>query len=75
MSSTSSNARHAKLATTRSPRDFRAKDLLRSGASAIETAYELGYSDPAHFTRAFRRWSGRTPREWRQNNLGSKQAT
>lgn len=53
---------------------MRASDLLRSGASATETGLELGYSDPAHFTRAFRRWTGMTPREWRQNNLGSKQA-
>jgi AraC-like DNA-binding protein len=43
----------------------RATNLLGAGASAIETAYELGYSDPAHFTRAFRRWTGRTPRDWR----------
>jgi len=26
----------------------------------------LGYSDPAHFTRAFARWTGTTPRTYRQ---------
>ncbi|HET8730664.1 MAG TPA: AraC family transcriptional regulator [Moraxellaceae bacterium] len=25
----------------------------------------LGYSDPANFTRAFRQWTGKAPREWR----------
>ena len=30
-----------------------------------EVAYELGYSDPAHFTRAFQRWMNETPRNWR----------
>lgn len=44
----------------------RASELLQGGAGATETAYELGYSDPAHFTRAFRSWTGKTPREWRR---------
>lgn len=44
----------------------RARDLLRKGAGATEVAYELGYSDPAHFSRAFRRWAGQAPRDWRQ---------
>lgn len=26
-----------------------------------EIAYRVGYSDPAHFTRAFRRWTGESP--------------
>ena len=32
--------------------------------SAIEIAFLLGYSDAAHFTRAFRRWTGMTPRDY-----------
>ena len=26
----------------------------------------LGYLNPANFTRAFKNWTGMTPREWRQ---------
>src|SRR5262249_4051180 len=32
----------------------------------IEVALDLGYSDQAHFDRAFVRWTGLTPREFRQ---------
>ncbi|MDJ0950219.1 MAG: AraC family transcriptional regulator ligand-binding domain-containing protein [Alphaproteobacteria bacterium] len=32
-----------------------------------DIAMELGYSDSAHFTRAFKRWAGITPREYRSH--------
>lgn len=32
--------------------------------SMTEIAFILGYSDPAHFTRAFRRWTGMAPRDY-----------
>ncbi len=31
----------------------------------------LGYLNPANFTRAFRGWTGLSPREWRQRHTGS----
>lgn len=34
--------------------------------SVNETAYLVGFSDPAAFSRAFKRWTGVCPREWRQ---------
>ncbi len=44
-----------------------AKCLLReSGSSVTDIALKLGYSDPAHFTRAFRRWTGASPSAYRQ---------
>ena len=33
--------------------------------SVTEVAFDLGYSDSAHFSRAFKRWSGCTPRQFR----------
>lgn len=39
--------------------------LEHTDAKVIEIALELGYSDHAHFTRAFRRWTGLSPRAYR----------
>lgn len=39
--------------------------LLDPTAMVIDVAYEAGYSDPTHFTRAFRTWAGVTPVEYR----------
>jgi len=45
----------------------RAVELLRRrNVSVTEIAYELGYSDPAHFTRAFVHWFGEPPQVWRR---------
>ena len=48
----------------------RATRLLEdSDLKFLEIALELGYSDPAHFTRAFRRWTSATPLEHRKRHL------
>ena len=47
-------------------RKNQAMKLLEGGnASVLEIAYLVGYSDPAHLTRAFRRWTGVSPRSFR----------
>lgn len=43
-----------------------ARQMLEGSAMAIgQIAELLGYAAPGPFTRAFRRWSGSTPAEWR----------
>ena len=45
----------------------RAQGMLADPARRIiDVALDLGYSDPAHFTRAFVRWTGVAPREFRR---------
>jgi AraC-like DNA-binding protein len=41
--------------------------LEQSEIPITELAMQLGYADPSHFVRAFRRWTGRTPGEFRRS--------
>lgn len=41
--------------------------LSRTDYSLDQIADELGYSDVANFSRAFKRWSGRSPSSWRKD--------
>ncbi|HEY2532698.1 MAG TPA: helix-turn-helix domain-containing protein [Xanthobacteraceae bacterium] len=45
-----------------------ATTLLERGKMQItQVALQLGYADPSHFVRAFRRWTGQTPGEFRRS--------
>jgi len=49
----------------------KAKAMLEEpGVKLIEIAFELGYENPPSFTRAFRRWAGVTPSEYRSRISG-----
>lgn len=43
--------------------------MLETTLSLRDISSELGYSDTAHFTRAFRRWTGRSPGAYRRRRL------
>jgi AraC-like DNA-binding protein len=49
----------------------RARELLKSGMSVVETALEIGYPDQSHFTHRFRRHTGITPGRYRGGALRS----
>ena len=48
-------------------------DLLRNNTLSVEAiAQALAYQDPTNFTRAFRKWSGLSPRDWRSEHDQTK---
>jgi AraC-like DNA-binding protein len=52
-------------------RDAAGQYLADSTLAIGEVAYLVGYSEPAAFYRAFRRWYGETPEAFRRNNRRS----
>jgi AraC-like DNA-binding protein len=46
-------------------RDLAKRHLARSGPTVSEVAFLLGFSDVRAFGRAFRRWTGQSPTEYR----------
>jgi AraC-like DNA-binding protein len=54
-------------------REERAKVFLRSGdVSLAEVSWLLGFSEQSAFTRAFRRWTGVSPTEWRRASSSAR---
>jgi AraC-like DNA-binding protein len=50
-----------------------AKNYIQDSQLSInEIAYLLGFSDQANFTRAFRRWNGSTPSNYRKNIISNQ---
>jgi AraC-like DNA-binding protein len=49
-------------------KNYATKTLDDSSSKISEIAYQLGYNDTAHFTRAFKRWTGMTPTEHRKRS-------
>ncbi|KYG02036.1 hypothetical protein BE18_44415 [Sorangium cellulosum] len=48
----------------------KAIELLRRRDLALqEIAFLLGYGEPRHFYRSFRRWTGTTPGEYRRTRV------
>jgi AraC-like DNA-binding protein len=45
--------------------------LATPRVKCVDIALELGYSDHAHFTRAFRQWTGTAPREFRRRTASA----
>ncbi len=42
--------------------------LLTTTSSISQIAFELGYADPLYFSRAFKKWSGDSPRVYREKH-------
>lgn len=59
---------HTFLAIANDIQEQRAVHLLRQTQLNIsEVAYMLGYAEPSVFRRAFKRWTGKTPKEYLKN--------
>ena len=48
--------------------DLAVRYLGETRESIGEVAFRLGFSDPTTFHRAFRRWTGQTPAEYRRDH-------
>lgn len=45
--------------------------LAQPDVAGAEVAYLLGFAEPSSFNRAFKRWSGQTPTEYRRRAIGA----
>jgi AraC-like DNA-binding protein len=48
-----------------------AKQLIRNNSGSVqEIAFEMGFADTSSFHRAFKRWTGMTPKAYRSEQMG-----
>ncbi|TLN05579.1 helix-turn-helix transcriptional regulator, partial [bacterium] len=52
-------------------RERLAKQYLCENYTVEQITYLLGFSEPSVFRKAFKKWSGVTPKEYRENMAGS----
>jgi AraC-like DNA-binding protein len=52
-------------------RERLAKKYLRENMTVEEITYLLGYSEPSSFRKAFKKWSGITPKEFRERSFSA----
>jgi AraC-like DNA-binding protein len=52
-----------------------AKQYLRENYSVEQITYLLGFSEPSVFRKAFKKWAGVTPKEFRENSYASIRST
>ncbi len=51
-------------------RDLAVRQLTHSARSVMDIAFELGFSERSSFHRAFRKWTGASPGEFRRRDRG-----
>ena len=49
-----------------------AEEMLKMGVRAKEVASQVGFADVASFSRAFNRWTGLTPSQFRRQKKDEK---
>ena len=54
-------------------RDAALHAVEHTDRALVEVGQSLGFAEPSTFWRAFRRWTGRTPREWRRQAATERQ--
>ena len=55
-------------------RDAALQAVAQTTRALSDIALALGYAEPSVFTRAFRRWTGATPGQWRGRGAADMRA-